>query len=66
MVCICEIYTVEILYRDILYNSKILYNVHYICSKAPVQLKFEIITTEIQFNIKLFGDKLCRCEEGWL
>ena len=24
------------------------------------------VTTEIQFNIKLFGDKHCCCKEGWL
>ena len=26
----------------------------------------EFITTKIQFNVKLFGDKHCQCNEGWL
>ena len=26
----------------------------------------EFITTEIQINVKLFGDKCCLCKEGWL
>ena len=56
--------TVKTLYSDILYNSKILYNVNCICTNVPVKLEFEFVTTEIQFNVKLFGDKQCRCKEG--
>ena len=58
--------TVNPLYNDTLYNSKILYNVISICTKVQVKLKIEFITTEIQFNIKLLGDKHCLCKEGWL
>ena len=54
------------LYSDILYNSKILYNVDCICTNVPIKLKFEFITTEIQLNVKLFKDKQCRCKEGGL
>ena len=43
--------TVNPLYNDTLYNSKMLYNVIRICTKVPVWLKIEIITTEIQFII---------------
>ena len=55
-------HTVKTLYTDTLYNSKILYKVN-ICTNVPA-LELELITTEIQFNIKLFGDKLCHCQEG--
>ena len=55
---------VKTLYSDILYNSKILYNVNCICTNVPVQPEFEFVTTEIQFNVKLSGDKQCRCKEG--
>ena len=57
-------HTVKTLYSDILYNSKILYNVNCICTNVPVQFEFEFFTTEIQFNVKLFGDKQCHCKEG--
>ena len=49
-----------------LYNSNILYNVGSICTNAPSLLEFEFITTEIQFNIKLFGNKHCLCKEQGL
>ena len=52
------------LYSDILYNSKILYNVNCICTNVTVKLGIEFVTTEIQFNVKLFGYKQCRCKEG--
>ena len=55
--------TVKTLCSDILYKSKILYNVNCICTNAPIKLQFEFITTEIQFNVKLFEDKQCRCKE---
>ena len=29
-------------------------------------IEFVFITTTIQFNVKLVGDKHCRCEEGLL
>ena len=58
--------TVKALYSDIHYNSKILYNINSICTNVPIKLKFKFITTEIQFSLKLFGDKQCRCKEGWL
>ena len=35
-----------------------------ICTKVPDKLEFELITTEIQFNLKLFGDNNCRCKQG--
>ena len=35
-----------------------IYNINVICTNVPVQLKFEFITTEIQFNDKLFGDSV--------
>ena len=51
-------YVVKTLCSDILYNSKILYNVNCICTNVPVKLEFEFITTEIQFNVKLFEDSV--------
>ena len=51
-------------YSDILYNSKILYDVNCICTNVPVKFEFEFITIEIQFNVKLFGDKQCHCKES--
>ena len=39
------------LYSDILYKSKILYNVNCICTNVPVKLEFGFISTEIQFNL---------------
>ena len=56
--------TVKTLYNDILYNSKILYNVNCICTNVLVKLKFEFNIKEIQLNVKLFGDKQCHCKEG--
>ena len=47
-----------------LYNSKLLYNLGSICTKVPDKLEFELITTEIQLILKLFGDNHCRCQEG--
>ena len=58
------VYIVKTVYSDILYNSKILNNVNCICTNVSDQLEFAIITTEIQFNIKLFADKQCLCKEG--
>ena len=58
--------TVKTIYSDILYGSKILYKVNFICTNTRVKLGFEFFTTEIQFNVKLFGDKQCRCKEGLL
>ena len=49
---------------DTLYNSKILYNIICICTNVPVYIEFEFFTTEIQFYVKLFGDKYCQCKEG--
>ena len=51
--------TTKTLYTD----SKILYNVGSICTNVPIWLEIEFITTEIQFNIKVFGDEHCRCKE---
>ena len=59
-------FTVKTIYSDILYNSKILYNVNCICTNVPVYLKFEFIATEIQTNVNFLGDKHCCCKEGWL
>ena len=59
-------YTVKTLYTGILYNGNILYNVIGICTNVPVQLDFEFITLEIQFNVKLFGHIRGRCREGCL
>ena len=39
------------LYSDILYKSKILYNVNCISTNVPVKIEFGFITTEIQFNV---------------
>ena len=55
---------VKILYSDILYNSKILYNINCISTNVPFKLRIKFITTEIQFNVKLFGDKQCCSKEG--
>ena len=41
-------YTVKPLYSDLLYNSKIPYNVICICTNVPVYLEFDFITTELQ------------------
>ena len=30
------------------------------------RLTFDFITVEVQFNVKLFGDKHCHCKESWL
>ena len=50
--------------NDTLYNSKFLYNIICICTNVPVYIEFEFITTEIQFDIKLFADKHCHCKVG--
>ena len=55
---------VKTLYTDTLYNSRIRYKVNIICTNVPVSLEFELITTEVQFNVKLFGDKHCHCKDG--
>ena len=58
--------TVNPLHTDTLYNSKILY-INCICTNhVSVQIEFDFITTEIQFNVKLFGDKHCCCKDGCL
>ena len=31
-----------------------------------MQIEFYVIITELQFNVKLFGDKNCHCKEGLL
>ena len=56
--------TVKTFYTGTLYNRNILYNVSSICKNVPVKLKFEFITTEIQFNVILFRVKHCRSKEG--
>ena len=48
-------HTVKALYTDTLYKNRIFYNVGSICTNVLVSLEFELITTEIQFNVKLFG-----------
>ena len=48
----------------ILYYSKILYNVGNNFTNVPVYIEFELITTEIQFTVKLFGYEHCCCKEG--
>ena len=55
--------TVKTLYTDTLYNSKILYNIISISANLPADIEFDFITTENQFNVKLFGDKHCISKE---
>ena len=55
---------VKPLYNDILCKSKILYNINFICSKLWMCSEIGFFITEIQFNIKIFGNQLRRRKEG--
>ena len=56
--------TVKTHHIDTLYNSKILYNVSCFCKNVPLLIEYDFISTEIQFNVKVFWDKLHPCIEG--
>ena len=58
--------TVDPLYNDTLYNSKILYNISWSCTKVSNHLEFTFITTAIWFNVTLLGNEHHRCKEVWL